>query len=30
MKRFLPVILAFLAAVPWLVCRLLGMHFMPW
>ncbi|MEW6399798.1 MAG: sodium:calcium antiporter, partial [Bacillota bacterium] len=29
MKRFLPVILAVLAALPWLVCRLLGLHFIP-
>ncbi|MDI6824990.1 MAG: sodium:calcium antiporter [Bacillota bacterium] len=29
LKRFLPVILAVLAALPWLVCRLLGLHFIP-
>lgn len=29
LKRFFPVILAFLAAVPWLICCLLGLHFVP-
>lgn len=29
MKRFLPLVLAFVAAVPWLICRLFGMRFVP-
>ncbi|MEW6547450.1 MAG: sodium:calcium antiporter [Bacillota bacterium] len=29
MKRFLPVVLAFLAAMPWIVLRLIGYHYSP-
>lgn len=29
MRRFLPIVLAFLVAVPWPACRLLGLDFVP-